>query len=321
MSKVNGRERYARLEGRWGDLIWSFVLMKRSAGHEYGHNSVLACERLCAFLGEGDMDEAAFAEWAEPREGEKPKTRSDRILLWNAVARFAQRCGVEAEAFDVAAPTRYDFVPHIYTADEVASIFAAADAGLGLRSVAYDPDAVMPVLVRLLYSTGMRFCEAARLEWKDVDGRRVHVAKGKNGKPRLVMLSGSMAEVLERYRSLRIGGGGGLVFCGNAGGPLRNALVRKWHRKLLDDCGIRNGDGSYPRLHDYRHAFALNALARMDAAGGDIYVTLPLLSRYMGHCGPRETELYLRLTDEGRSRILGLMESYAPGIAPELKGL
>lgn len=321
MSKVNGRERYARIGGRWGDLIWSFVLMKRSCGHEYGHNSVLACERLCAFLGERDMDEPAFAEWAEPREGEKPKTRSDRVLLWNAVARFAQRSGIEAQAFDVAAPTRYDFVPHVYTPDEVASIFAAADAGLGMRSAGYDPDAIMPVLLRLLYSTGMRFCEAAQLGWKDVDGRRVYVAKGKNGKPRLVMLSGSMAEVMEGYRSLRIGGGDGLVFCGDAGGPLRNSTARKWHHLLLDACGIRNEDGSYPRLHDYRHTFALNALARMDAAGGDIYVALPLLSRYMGHCGPKETELYLRLTDEGRARILGLMESYAPGIAPELKGL
>lgn len=321
MSQADSRERHGRLEGRWGDLIWSFILMKRSAGHQYGRNCVYACERLCAFLGDGDMDEESFAEWVAPREGEKPKTRSDRILLWNAVARFAQRNGVEADAFDVAAPTGYDFVPHIYTAEDVESIFAAADAGLGLRESGYDRDAMMPVLLRLLYSTGMRFCEAARLRWGDVDGRRVLIAKGKNGKPRLVMLSGSMAEVMEAYRARRVGGGDGLVFCGKAGEPLRNSTVRKWHNRLLDACGIRNEDGTYPRLHDYRHAFALNALARMDAAGGDIYVTLPLLSRYMGHCGPKETELYLRLTDEGRARILGLMESYAPGIVPELKGL
>ena len=70
-----------------------------------------------------------------------------------------------------------------------------------------------------------------------------------------------------------------------------------------------------------RHTFAVNALARMDEAGADIYVALPLLSRYMGHCGPKETELYLRLTDEGRARVLGAMEAYAPGIAPQIGGV
>lgn len=320
MSAGDKREDYGRLSGRWGDLLWSFVLMKRAIGYDYGRDYVWACERLCVFLGEREMDEAAFAEWAAPREGEAPTTRGKRILLWNGFARFAQSRGVEAEVVDAEAPTTSDFVPHVYTAEEAAAIFAAADAGIGQRRSGYEPDAIMPVFTRLLYSTGMRFCEAARLRWGDVDGRRVNIAKGKNGKARLVVLSESMAEVMGGYRELGVGDGG-LVFCGRDGGPLQNQLVVKWHHKILDACGIRRADGSYPRLHDYRHAFAVNALARMDAAGADIYVALPLLSRYMGHCGPRETELYLRLTEEGRARVLGVMESYAPGIAPEIGGL
>ena len=316
----DGREDYGRLEGRWGDLLWSFVQMKRAIGYDYGRAYVWACERLCAFLGERDMDEGAFAEWAAPRGGEAAATRGKRIVLWNGFARFAQRMGADAAVVDV--PVRYasDFVPHVYTADEAAAIFAAADAGIGQRRSGYEPDAIMPVFIRLLYSTGLRFCEAARLRWDDVDGRRVNIAKGKNGKARLVVLSASMAEVMEGYRALGVGDGG-LVFCGSDGGPLQNQLVVRWHHKVLDACGIRKADGSHPRLHDWRHTFAVNALARMDAAGADVYVALPLLSRYMGHCGPRETELYLRLTDEGRARVLGAMESYAPGIAPQIGGL
>lgn len=126
----------------------------------------------------------------------------------------------------------------------------------------------MPAFVRLLYSTGLRFSEAAGLRWDDVDGRRLSVL-GRGGKPRLVVMSASMAEVLERYRGLRVGGGGGLVFCGREGGPLQNQLVGTWHRTLLDSAGVRRADGAYPRPHDWRHTFAVGALARMDAAGVD----------------------------------------------------
>ena len=42
MSQADSRELHGRLEGRWGDLIWSFILMKRSAGYEYGRNCVYA---------------------------------------------------------------------------------------------------------------------------------------------------------------------------------------------------------------------------------------------------------------------------------------
>lgn len=41
----------------------------------------------------------------------------------------------------------------------------------------------------------------------------------------------------------------------------------------------------------------------------------------MGHCGPKETEWYLRLTDEGRAGVLERMELYAPHVAPGLGGV
>lgn len=54
---------------------------------------------------------------------------------------------------------------------------------------------------------------------------------------------------------------------------------------------------------------------------GSTRAALPALSRYMGHCGPKETEWYLRLTDEGRAGVLERMELYAPHVAPGLGGV
>lgn len=309
-----------RLTGRWGAHLKGFIAGKRACGYAYGRSYVCACERLCAFLGERDMDEEAFSRWAAPREGEAPGTRANRVDLWNAFARFCRERGVAAEAFDVRVRRDSGFVPHIYSDGEAAAVFAAADAGIVQRRSAYEPGLVMPAFVRLLYSTGMRFSEAAGLAWRDVDGRRLNVV-GKGGRHRLVVLSGSMSEVLASYRALRVGGGDGLVFCGRDGRALNNQLVNKWHRILLDAAGVRRADGGWPRLHDWRHTFAVGCLARMDAAGVDLRCALPVLSRYMGHCGPRETEWYLRLTEEGRASVLGRAAEHMPGIVPDLGGL
>lgn len=309
-----------RMSGRWAEHLRGFIAGKRACGYAYGKSYVYACERLCAFLGERDMDEAAFAQWAAPREGEASGTRANRVDLWNAFARFCTSRGVAAEAFDVRVRRDSGFVPHIYTAAEAEAVFAAADAGIVQRRSAYEPSLIMPAFVRLLYSTGMRFSEAAGLAWRDVDGGRVSVL-GKGGRYRLVVMSPSMAAVLERYRGFAVGGSDGLVFCGRDGRALNNQLVNKWHRILLDAAGVRRADGGRPRLHDWRHTFAVGCLARMDATGVDLRCALPVLSRYMGHCGPKETEWYLRLTEEGRASVLGRAAEHMPGIVPDLGAL
>lgn len=144
-----------RLTGRWGAHLKGFIAGKRACGYAYGRSYVCACERLCAFLGERDMDEEAFSRWAAPREGEATGTRANRVDLWNAFARFCRERGVAAEAFDVRVRRDSGFVPHIYSDGEAAAVFAAADAGIVQRRSAYEPGLVMPAFVRLLYSTGM----------------------------------------------------------------------------------------------------------------------------------------------------------------------
>jgi integrase len=68
--------------------------------------------------------------------------------------------------------------------------------------------------------------------------------------------------------------------------------------KLLDAANVRKADGSLPRIHDFRHAFALQALLRWYRAGVDIQAKLPLLATYMGHVSIVSTEYYLGFIPE-----------------------
>lgn len=79
-------------------------------------------------------------------------------------------------------------------------------------------------------------------------------------------------------------------------------------------------DGGRQRLHDIRHTFCIRALEQMQEKGFDLYTSLPLLSRYLGHKHITETEYYLRLLEEHFGRILEQSNSCHPGIFPKEKG-
>ena len=53
-----------------------------------------------------------------------------------------------------------------------------------------------------------------------------------------------------------------------------------------------------PRLHDLRHAFAVNRLLDWYRDGQDINARLPALATYLGHVNIRSTQVYLRPTAE-----------------------
>jgi len=51
-------------------------------------------------------------------------------------------------------------------------------------------------------------------------------------------------------------------------------------------------------VHDLRHTFTVQALARWYRQGADVQAQLPKLSMYMGHASIESTAYYLRWTDE-----------------------
>jgi integrase len=63
--------------------------------------------------------------------------------------------------------------------------------------------------------------------------------------------------------------------------------------KLCRSADVRKSDGWLPRVHDFRHSFAVQALLRWYRSGVDIQAKLPKLATYMGHVSIASTEYYL----------------------------
>jgi len=70
---------------------------------------------------------------------------------------------------------------------------------------------------------------------------------------------------------------------------------------LLKRCRISTPKGKLPRIHDFRHSFAVNALLRWYREGADIEAKLPLLATYLGHGSALSTHHYLHFIEPLRT--------------------
>ena len=187
-------------------------------------------------------------------------------------------------------------VPYLYSGEETARLVAAAAA---LPSVMLA--ASMRMLIGLLASTGLRSGEAFILDPADLDSAtQVLTVTGKYGRTRLIALHPTTAAALSDYLQIRAAhaaDGTSALLIGQAGRRLNPTMARAVFRSLTAECGLAPQPGcGAPRLHDFRHVFAVNTLIDAHRQGRDIDACIAVLATYLGHVSPVHTYWYLTVT-------------------------
>jgi len=307
--------------------IMALAAEKRAVGCKYdAEERVLArFEAFCReeFPGLETVTKASAEAWitAARERGVRPATLQGLAAPVRELARWLGRRGTEAYVLPAGVlprPARY--VPHIYTDQELAALFAQTDR-CRYSSQAPFRHLAMPVLFRTIYACGLRASEARLLRPGDVDtGTGVlQVRAAKGGKDRQVPVSGPLRERLAGYRAQVAGQPGwDWFFPGStAGQPLTLGNIYKNFRRFLWQARISHGGpGRGPRVHDLRHTFAVNNLRSWFDRGEDAGALLPVLQAYMGHSSISDTAYYLRLTAESYPQIAARVRQAAGDIVP-----
>ncbi len=201
-------------------------------------------------------------------------------------------------------PRRTRPAPYIYSQQEVCAIMTAA--------MHIGPDgslrpAVIYTLIGLLVSTGLRIGEALKLTIADVDLKRrlLTIRETKFKKTRYVPLSPSTVCHLTGFLRQRENAGFSTVstapvFVSSRGkGACAPSGIATIFLKIVRDIGLRGPKGKRgPRIHDFRHTFAVNRLSAWYWQEMDLSAKLPLLTTYLGHSSVICTEVYLQATAE-----------------------
>ncbi len=145
----------------------------------------------------------------------------------------------------------------------------------------------------------MRAGEAIGLDTGDADlaeGLLV-VRHAKFGKTRELVLHPTTTQALARYQQARQQHCpqpvSPALFVSAAGTRLAYPTVNRVFRQLAHTAGPPSrASGRHPRLHDFRHSFAVRTVAGWHAAALEAGPLLPALSTYLGHGEPADTYWY-----------------------------
>ena len=196
--------------------------------------------------------------------------------------------------------------PYLYRDDEIAQLLEAAShlpSATGLRAHTYT------AVFSLLVVTGMRISEVVGLDNDAIDLKDglLTIRHSKFRKSRCLPLHRTTQQALGRYVEHRdqvypIPKSPSFVVS-EKGIRLTQWAVRDTFIKLSRQIGLRGPSDSHgPRLHDFRHRFAIQTLIRWYQEDIDVERHLPELSTYLGHVKVSDTYWYLSATPE----LLGL---------------
>jgi site-specific recombinase XerD len=160
-------------------------------------------------------------------------------------------------------------------------------------------------LLLLLYATGLRISEALALTMADVDLREaiLTIRETKFYKSRLVPIGADLVDVLVRHRArqtARARRADAPFLSDRHGRAISRQTAELVFKRVREQAGLeRPACRTFrPRLHDFRHTFAMNRLVSWYRQGKNVQRLLPHLSTYLGHCSVKETQRYLCMTSE-----------------------
>lgn len=152
-------------------------------------------------------------------------------------------------------------------------------------------------IIMMLYSTGMRLGEIARLKITDIDSKhmRIKVVQGKGAKDRYTILSEQVLQELRAYYIIykpQV-----YLFNGSGTGkPISVRNIQHLVQKALAQVGLNSKNYT---VHTIRHSFATHLVDN----GTDLHTVKELL----GHSNLQTTLRYLHLTS---TRIQGIVNPY-----------
>lgn len=288
------------------DAVDEYIALRRSLGFKL-RDMAPDLTDFAAFLEQHAapfITTALAVAWAMQPVDHQPSDWAQRLGFVRVFARHWSatdpRTEIPADGLLPFRPRRAR--PYLYTDAEIRQLLAATktlSSTTGLRPWTYH------CLFGLLVVSGIRISEAIGLERRDVDLHEglLTIRQTKFNKTRLIPLHASTRDVFIAYAGRRdrlVPHSPSPAFLlTDHGRRLEISAVHRTFYDLSRRIGLRGPtDHTGPRIHDFRHRFAVNTLIQWYRAHEDIERRLPVLSTFLGHAHVADTYWYLSMRPE-----------------------
>lgn len=315
--------------GPFKTYIKDFIELKQAIGYKYfseaGHLKRFDTFTLDKYPSSKVLTKQIVMDWCTKKSYEKQENLCSRASIMRQFAMYIDN--LEDNAYIIPkncfrSGERY--IPHIYTDNELKEFFKETDKCTYCSKFPYR-HIIMPILFRLIYSCGLRVSEARLLKVKDVDLNTgiLTINHSKKDNSRLVPMTDELTKKCQIYsKQVHLYSDvEHYYFPMIDDKPMTISNVYKNFRKFLWKANISHGGrGLGPRIHDFRHTFAVHCLKKWSIEGNDLMTYLPILRVYLGHDSFEETAYYLRLTADVFPEITLKLETMYADLIPNLDG-
>ncbi|MCD8339087.1 MAG: tyrosine-type recombinase/integrase [Burkholderiales bacterium] len=257
--------------------------------------------------------------WCRRRTYEAPGNQHRRICLLRGFCRYLRSRGYAAHIPGRLAVKVQKYEAHVFSDEELRKFFHAVDHPHFSNAATRNRDAMLPLFFRILYTSGMRAGELAKVLVGDIDIEKatVTVHMGKNRNDRIVPIHPSLAVRCRTVMALlpQPLSKSDYFFQITEGKASTRRYYYEQFRKALKQAGISHlGRGKGPRMQDLRHTYCVNLLQRWINEGRNLQAWLPYLQTILGHVDFRETAYYLKVTARSVPQRRDCIESKFPNI-------
>lgn len=281
-----------------------YLGVRRALGYKLQRDEKLLIQFLTFLenLGQQNLSTEAAVAWATLPSDAHHRWWANRLCIVRSFATYLRTIDPATEVPPAGLlPSRpCRATPYLYSEQEITALLAAT---MTLKTP--HRSATYRTLISLLTVTGMRVGEAIALDRSDLDSSSglLIIRKGKFGKSRELPLHSSTVDALQRYlrrrNRPRLAATTPALLVSTSGARLLYCNVQWTFARLLCHAGLKPRSVSCrPRLHDFRHGFAISTLLDGYRDDGDPATRIPLLSTYLGHVNPAMTYWYLSAAPE-----------------------
>ena len=173
-----------------------------------------------------------------------------------------------------------NFIPYIFSYKEIKLIYSNLDKPLQNYHYSYYKQKAYPLIIKILYQTGMRIGEVINIKIKDYNYKLsvFKITDTKNSEERYVAISDNLNEEINNFITKFFYNRPSDEYIFN----VAYSPVLIYFKKVLKLSNITLTEKG-PRIHDLRHTFVVHNIDKAIKQNKDINQILPILMTQLGH--------------------------------------
>ena len=207
-----------------------------------------------------------------------------------------------------------NFIPYIFSYNEIKLIFSNLNKPLKNYHYTYYRQIIYPLIIKILYQTGMRIGEVLNIKIKNYikELSLFKLTDTKNNEERYVAISDKLNDEITKFISKFYLNKhpDELIF------KVSEGTIENYFKKVLTISDIKITDKG-PWLHDLRHTFVVHNIDRAIKKGKDINSILPILGAQLGHKTLNSLSYYFHINKDILRTVNSISEKELGYLIPE----